>query len=187
MFPRFSRLDAPDALSTDVVVASNKAAAALILEDCQHLFTGQSGVRIVRALQAGSAALRCFISHVIGIRSKKQMVGVDAGWRVASMQHVHPERDRTLLDFPYKTMRFLAFAVHSKPRVSPFIGGRPAKVTAGKSLWDRVVIQSLLDRPVVRGFEFLSQDRLRMAVTVRAGVSASTLPGSLYFTPKLGV
>jgi len=54
------------------------------------------------------------ISNVIGLRSEKQMVGIDARWVVALVAHTKTSWNRTSMEFPCQAMRFNSLSVVSE-------------------------------------------------------------------------
>lgn len=182
MTPRSPRSNVLDSVDRGAMLFSNNPKYSFVVKDCMDLLIGQANVWICRAHTSGRSIFVFHVCHILGLRAKKKMIDVDAGRRITSVTDKHAFWNWSSRNHPSQTMRQLLSKIfYFKRRIPSATGARPTEMTSSQGFWNRVMVQSLLDRPVCGCFKSLSHCVLLIAAVVRAGARASTRPGSLYF------
>jgi hypothetical protein len=98
--PTLASANAPYERLTDPILFSQ-----LVLKhsssrlDGENICLGQFGLTICRAFKFCLTILGIPIGHVFGLRAKKKMIRIYAGWIIAAMANMHPFRDLATVDF----------------------------------------------------------------------------------------
>ena len=105
MSPYLSTPNQADQRHRDAVVSRDEAQDPCIGADSSRLGFGKLRVSISRAAKWALSALRVTISHVVGVGSKEQMIGIDAGSNVAGMADVHSVWNGAVMYLPRHLVR----------------------------------------------------------------------------------
>src|SRR4249919_3423475 len=108
MYPSFTFEDVRNGGSADAEPRGDFTLRSGRLPDRPHIGLGQLGAAVGASLAVTEATLRVPVSHVVGVRSRPQMIRVYTGGDIALVQDVRPIRlDRTIGIDPDQAMRAL--------------------------------------------------------------------------------
>jgi hypothetical protein len=128
-----------------------------------HLFVSKSPVLVDGGERARSpervafraATLREFVSDIVGVCSEKKVVWVNARTIVATVKNVETNWDLSFGGDPSPSVSARFAPAKLQKSVTATIRVAPENETARKRFRDRIVIEALLEAPIVRGLELL--------------------------------
>lgn len=102
------------------------------------------GLRLVDNGHRASSALSPHVAHVLGLRSKEEVRGIDTGWVIAVVANEEAIRDQTVVQFPRDSAGNDRSAIDSDLTVTVGVqAGRPQPARRAEHRMDRPVLVDL--------------------------------------------